>query len=92
MDCGSQTFPFQYNVLITQSRRACIADFGLATAKDSKTIVASHHSTRKMGGTMRWQAPELSNPDETQYNTKASDIYAFACVCYEVRYQTNSVN
>lgn len=39
---------------------------------------------------MRWQAPELLNvgADETdnhdQRNSQASDIYAFACVCYEV--------
>jgi hypothetical protein len=36
---------------------------------------------------MRWQAPELLSPDETHCSSKASDIYAFACVCYEVRYQ-----
>jgi hypothetical protein len=33
---------------------------------------------------MRWLAPELLSPDDTQHTSKASDIYAFACVCYEV--------
>ena len=41
------------------------------------------------GGTLRWQAPELlmyeGNGMDTQTrNSLASDIYAFACVCYEV--------
>jgi len=40
---------------------------------------------------MRWQAPELvstgmEEDEGYQHNSKASDIYAFACVCYEVRY------
>ena len=74
-------FPFQVNVLITPSRWACIADFGLATVKDSKTLVMS---TTRSGGTMRWLAPELLSPDDAQHTSKASDIYAFACVCYEV--------
>ncbi|KIM82030.1 hypothetical protein PILCRDRAFT_88827 [Piloderma croceum F 1598] len=72
------------NVLVTSSRRACIADFGLATAKDSKTLIMSHNSTTKTKGTMRWQAPELLSPYETQDSSKASDVYGFACVCYEM--------
>jgi serine/threonine protein kinase len=35
---------------------------------------------------MRWLAPELLSPDENHRSSKASDIYAFACVCYEVCY------
>lgn len=39
------------------------------------------------GGTIRWQAPEIIHPpsEEDAYPTRQSDIYAFACVCYEVR-------
>jgi serine/threonine protein kinase len=42
------------------------------------------HSTMQhgRGGTLRYQAPELFG-DETQ-NHFGSDVYAFACVCYEV--------
>ena len=29
-------------------------------------------------------APELLDPHDEIYNSKASDIYAYACVCYEV--------
>lgn len=75
------------NVLVTQSRRACLADFGLATAIDSNTIAMTHKSTVRTGGTVRWQAPELFDPSVYQQNSKASDIYALACVYYEVRCQ-----
>jgi serine/threonine protein kinase len=33
-------------------------------------------------GSMRWRAPELAQEGES--NTYASDVYAFAMVCYEV--------
>jgi serine/threonine protein kinase len=59
------------NILITPSHRACLADFGVASCK----------------GTLRWQAPELLDPeldDASCRATSASDVYAYACVCYEV--------
>lgn len=68
------------NVLITGAGRACLADFGLATVMDSKTITVTNNQSSKKGGTLRWQAPELFNGDAEE----ASDIYAFACICYEV--------
>lgn len=36
---------------------------------------------------MRWQAPELFDleNDEVVPNNEASDVYAWSCVCYEVR-------
>jgi serine/threonine protein kinase len=68
--------------------RACIADFGLATLTDSgcgTTLVGS-----AIMGTPRWLAPELiphapDAPDAQvkRHHTYASDIYAFALVCYE---------
>jgi serine/threonine protein kinase len=72
----------QLNILITDDRRACLTDFGLATASDSQVMNFSSLSTEKPGGTLRWTAPELLNGTDNS-NTK-SDIYAFACVCYEV--------
>jgi serine/threonine protein kinase len=45
-------------------------------------------STNAKAGTMRWQAPELLNPNPNEGNgasSVASDVYAFACVCYEVK-------
>lgn len=41
------------NVLISPERRACLADFGLASTRDSVVIRAS--STIKASGTLRWQ-------------------------------------
>ncbi|KAG6867198.1 hypothetical protein C0993_005853, partial [Termitomyces sp. T159_Od127] len=33
------------------------------------------------GGTKRWMAPELISEED---NTKESDVFAWACVCYEI--------
>ncbi|KAG6826417.1 hypothetical protein H0H92_015863 [Tricholoma furcatifolium] len=57
------------NILVDDSERACIADFGLSSILPSQ------------GGTPYCQAPELLLGE---YNTKASDIYAFGCLAYEV--------
>jgi serine/threonine protein kinase len=71
--------------LITERRRACLADFGLATTSESQ-VVKFWSSEIRLGGTWRWMAPELLDPSEgsSLKNTTRSDIYAFACVCYEV--------
>ena len=68
--------------------RAYIADFGLATLTDSgcaTTLVGS-----AIMGTPRWLAPELipNAPDAQvkRHHTYASDIYAFALVCYEASF------
>jgi len=77
-----------FNVLVTPSGRACLADFGLATARDTQTTGPSN-TNGGSGGTVRWQAPELHSPSSegssgSGRNSKASDIYALACVCYEM--------
>lgn len=72
---------------MSQSRRACLADFGLATTKDTMSYMFSTTTTSRATGTLRWQAPELLDPDLDEHkciNSPASDIYAYACVCYEV--------
>ncbi|KAJ7098394.1 kinase-like domain-containing protein [Mycena epipterygia] len=70
------------NILVTPSRRACIADFGLSSIVDAITLRFTHSSASARGGTARYQAPELLK-GESQ-NHFGSDIYAFACVCYEI--------
>ncbi|KAG6824366.1 hypothetical protein H0H92_007094 [Tricholoma furcatifolium] len=75
------------NILINEFERACIADFGLSSVSDKEILTwTSHSAMSSKGGTVRWQAPELFNPEEEEdiLNTPASDIYAWACVAYEI--------
>jgi serine/threonine protein kinase len=62
------------NVLINSSGEPCIADFGLARIIDKQS---------SFGGTTRWTAPELLHDGEL-LASPATDVYSFACVCYEV--------
>ena len=61
--------------------RAYIADFGLATVLDTESATTLTGST--IMGTPRWLAPELFS---RAGHTYATDIYAFALVCYEASY------
>ncbi|KAG6907398.1 hypothetical protein DXG01_009045 [Tephrocybe rancida] len=76
------------NVLIDGSGRASLCDFGLASVTDPKIIKWTSQSTMaSKGGTTCWQAPELHESEDTAedvYNTKATDIFAWAGVCYEI--------
>ncbi|KAF9460455.1 kinase-like domain-containing protein [Collybia nuda] len=71
------------NILITDTHRACLADFGLSTASQSQALNLSSFSAGKAGGTSRWTAPELLNGTQEINNTN-SDVYAFGCVLYEI--------
>jgi serine/threonine protein kinase len=65
--------------------RAYIADFGLATVTDTGSATTLTGST--IIGTPRWLAPELfSQAGVKRQHTYATDIYAFALVCYEASY------
>ncbi|KAG6807829.1 hypothetical protein H0H92_006260, partial [Tricholoma furcatifolium] len=75
------------NILVNESGRACVADFGLSSVSDREILAwTSYSSVASKGGTVRWQAPELFNleGEEEVHNTKASDIYAWAFVAYEI--------
>ncbi|KAF7354913.1 Protein kinase domain-containing protein [Mycena sanguinolenta] len=70
------------NILVTPSRRACISDFGLSTIVDELSLKMTFSSRSGRAGTVRYQAPELlKNESPTHFG---SDIYAFACVGYEI--------
>jgi hypothetical protein len=59
-------------------RQAKIADFGLAVVKSESSTLATVSSA----GTVNWKAPELL--DEGGKSSRASDMYSFACVVYEL--------
>ncbi|KAL0060011.1 Rho guanine nucleotide exchange factor [Marasmius tenuissimus] len=69
------------NILMTPSERACITDFGLSRISDTHALGFSLSSSYAKEAA-RWLSPELHT--ENAVATKASDIYAFACVCYEI--------
>ncbi|KAJ3570670.1 hypothetical protein NP233_g4258 [Leucocoprinus birnbaumii] len=66
------------NVLVSNAKRAMLADFGLS--KVSMTLPTTTSQFR--GGTTHWMAPELHEDDAVP--DKRSDIWAFGCTCYEV--------
>ncbi|KAG6916088.1 hypothetical protein DXG01_008517 [Tephrocybe rancida] len=75
------------NILINNLERACIGDFGLSSATDKEIMTLNYFtSITPQNSTARWQAPELFNPEteEAVRVTEESDIYAFACVAYEI--------
>ena len=79
------------NILVSDTGRACLADFGLSVAKDSSPVQMTMMTTGGTGGSLNWSAPELL-PDMNDFTTNGSeiakpeapcDVYAFAMVCYE---------
>lgn len=80
-----------HNILISDDFHVRLTDFGLAT-----TIVSGEgdqSSTANRAGCVRWFAPELIDPRwfgaERFVRTRATDVYAFACVCIEVCFLSN---
>ncbi|KAJ6468969.1 kinase-like domain-containing protein [Mycena vulgaris] len=71
------------NILITDEWSACLADFGLTSLSDATTATHTHRA-----GSIRWMTPELIAPERFGrrfVRTPATDVYAFECVCLEVR-------
>ncbi|KAJ3552865.1 hypothetical protein NP233_g12776 [Leucocoprinus birnbaumii] len=68
------------NVLISESGRALLTDFGLSHVALMSGLHGSSGLTAV--GTFNWMAPELFN--ERTAPTKESDIWAFGCLCYEI--------
>ncbi|KAJ6466800.1 kinase-like domain-containing protein [Mycena sanguinolenta] len=72
------------NILVTPSRRACIADFGVSTIANAMTVRFTHSTGTSRGGTSRYLAPELFRMENPAQIHTGSDVYALACVCYEI--------
>ncbi|KAF8201215.1 kinase-like domain-containing protein, partial [Mycena galopus ATCC 62051] len=72
------------NILVTPSRRACIADFGVSSIVNAISVRLTHSTVTTRAGTARYQAPELFQVERPAHIHYGSDIYAFACVCYEI--------
>ena len=81
----------QANILINSERRACLADFGLAAIIEDASS-GDGPSGHKTGGTTRWMAPEILDPDRFGYTkrsrrrlpSKSTDIYALGMTILEV--------
>ncbi|KXN82444.1 hypothetical protein AN958_02547 [Leucoagaricus sp. SymC.cos] len=69
------------NVLISQSQRALLADFGVLS------ILNTNMGTSSAGnflGTACWMAPELLIAEEQPVApTQESDMWGFGCICFE---------
>ena len=72
--------------MVDQTGHARLADFGLLTIV-SDPAIRLRSSSFMHGGTVRWMAPELINPQEFGFEksrpTKPSDCYALGMVIYE---------
>ena len=72
----------QANILVSSDRKAKIADFGFANFGD----MSVSYATVRMG-TPKWMAPELLDTNQKFQRTTKSDIFAFACIAFEVALQ-----
>ena len=81
----------QANILISSKYRACLADFGLAAIVEDASSIDGP-PTYRAGGTIRWMAPEILDPDRYGYikrarrklPSKSTDIYALGMTILEV--------
>ncbi|KAG6809011.1 hypothetical protein H0H92_001984 [Tricholoma furcatifolium] len=75
------------NILVDASGRASLGDFGVSSVTDPQILQwTSQSNLESKGGTVRWQAPELLavDSDIVHSNTKASDVFAWANICYQI--------
>lgn len=75
------------NVLMDESGRACLADYGLALiVASSADMKTSTTETCDSPNAARWAAPELFlGEDETDIQpTVSSDVYSFGCIMLQI--------
>ena len=71
----------QPNILMDNTGRARIAEFGLATVTQNLDSIRT--ASDEHGHTARWTAPEILNEEGT--HSKEADVFSFAMVMIEVR-------
>jgi hypothetical protein len=71
---------FRKNVLVSSTKRAVLTDFGISRISLPLSDTTRHPMCP---GSPYWMAPELIL-QENVLPTRESDIWAFACTCYEV--------
>jgi serine/threonine protein kinase len=77
----------QSNILIRRSGRACIADFDMSMLSNDSRLPLKLTQSDRQRGSIYFLAPELlidSDDSQSCRGTLECDIYAYACVCYEV--------
>ncbi|KXN83511.1 Mitogen-activated protein kinase kinase kinase 3 [Leucoagaricus sp. SymC.cos] len=67
------------NVLVSESKRAVLADFGASRISEALPTTSVNGAT----GTPYWMAPELLI-EEGSSPSRESDVWSFGCLCYEV--------
>lgn len=77
----------QPNILLDESGRARITNFGLAAI--TQDLDYSSSASFDLGDAARWTAPEILK--ERGAYTKKADVFSFAMVIIEVRYSPPSV-
>ncbi|EMD40652.1 hypothetical protein CERSUDRAFT_91390 [Gelatoporia subvermispora B] len=68
------------NVLIDDTKKACITDFGLSRFRRDVHVCQSGNTSKQIAGTLRWMAPESIKRGIISFHT---DVYAFAMLIYE---------
>lgn len=80
------------NLLVDENGSIRLTDFGMSLIAEG---TAYNYGSQHGGGAVHYTAPELFEPEtfglKTSRPTPRSDIYAFACVCTEVRIIGNFV-
>jgi serine/threonine protein kinase len=81
MWCLSDIWLIQVNILVEDSGKALLCDFGLSRVKSDVTSRTAEMGTTVATGSRNWMAPELLRGSLVKPPT---DIYAFGITIYEV--------
>ncbi|KAI9192916.1 flag-tagged protein kinase, partial [Polychytrium aggregatum] len=79
------------NVLLDKSFNAVISDFGMSRTKASASVSRRMASRETAGGTLDYMAPEMLDDESPTGSTKATDVYAFGIMLFEVFNSCNHI-